>query len=149
MFIGDFNCKIDSKKRVVFPSVFRKQMDGSMQEKFILKKDRFEPMLVLYHIEEWKRQVEKIKEKIDPLIPEHNKLFRGFYYGAAELLLDGSGRLLFPKRLLEQVGITKNIVMAGRDMTIEIWDEQKYYDNEMSNDEYLELVDSVLRDKKE
>ncbi len=148
MFIGDFNCKIDSKNRVAFPSVFKRQMGEHECDKFILKKDRFEPMLVLYHIDEWSRQIEHIKERIDPLIPEHNKLFRSFLFGTAEISLDTNSRLLFPKRLLDQVGISKNIVLAGRDMSIEVWAEDVYYKNDISNDEYLRLVNTVLKENK-
>lgn len=148
MFIGDFNCKIDSKNRVVFPSGLKKQMGEDVQHRFVLKKDRFEPMLILYHIDEWQRQVDKIKESIDPLRPDHNKLFRGFYFGAAEITIDSGGRILLPKRLMDQVSISKDIVMAGRDMSIEIWDEKLYYENDISNEEYLGLLNTVLSEKK-
>ena len=41
-FIGDYSCRLDEKGRVLLPAAFIKQMAGSMQEKFVLKKDIFE-----------------------------------------------------------------------------------------------------------
>ena len=47
-FIGDYTCKLDDKGRVLLPSAFIRQMAGSMQERFVMKKDIFESCLVLY-----------------------------------------------------------------------------------------------------
>jgi MraZ protein len=70
---------------------------------------------VLYTFEEWEKQNEVIRGQINTFNKEHNRFLRGFYRGTAEVILDGSNRLLLPKRLLDEAGIDKDIVLSGQD----------------------------------
>ncbi|MBO7477695.1 MAG: protein mraZ, partial [Salinivirgaceae bacterium] len=90
------------------------------------KKDLFEQCLVMYTSAEWERQNAAIRSQINPFNPEHNRFLRGFYRGTAEIELDNNGRLLLPKRLLDEVGIDKDVVLSGQDTKIELWAESKY-----------------------
>ena len=65
-FIGDYNCKVDVKGRVTFPSSLKKQMNSASDGRFVVKKDIFEQCLVIFPIEEWERQNEIIRSKINP-----------------------------------------------------------------------------------
>src|SRR6056297_4307835 len=132
-FIGDYNCRVDEKGRVTFPSSLKKQMDTASQNRFVVKKDIFEQCLVLYPIEEWERQNAIIRSKINPYNKEHNKFLRNFYRGSAELALDGNNRLLLPRRLLDLISASKEVVMAGQAGKIEIWSAEKYH--QMEEDE--------------
>ncbi len=125
-FIGDYPCKVDAKGRIMLPSALKRQMKSSVEERFVIKKDLFEKCLILFPIEEWERQNRIIRSKINPYKKEHNKFLRGFYKGTAEILLDGNNRFLVPKRLLEIVGINKEVILAGQDGKIEIWDKELY-----------------------
>jgi MraZ protein len=143
-FIGDYNCKADTKGRVLFPATFKKQMASASNEKFVIKKDLFENCLILFPIEEWDRQNKIIRSKINPYNKEHNRFLRGFYRGTAELILDSSNRLLIPKRLLDEVGINKDIVMAGQDAKIEVWAKENY-DKLIENDEeFAQLTEKIM-----
>ena len=75
-FIGEYTCKVDAKGRIMLPSAFKKQMSGSNQEKFVIKKDIFENCLVLFPIDEWERQNRIIRKKINPYKKEHNLFLR-------------------------------------------------------------------------
>ncbi len=144
LFIGDFNCKADAKGRILFPSAFKKQMSSLANERFVIKKDLFEKCLVLYPIEEWERQNKIIRSKINPYNKEHNRFIRGFYKGTAEIILDGNNRMLIPKRLFEQVGITREVVLAGQDGKIEVW-AKELYDNIVENDEeFARLTEKIM-----
>lgn len=144
IFIGDYTCKVDSKGRVLFPSTFKKQMEGDPQDKFVIKKDIFESCLILYPMDEWKRQNEIIRSKINPYNKEHSKFLRAFYKGSAELTLDGNNRLLIPKRLLDQVNIDKELVMAGQDGKIELWAKETYEKAGMEEDDFSNLAEKIL-----
>ena len=37
-FIGEFECKLDTKGRLMLPSGLRKQLDPAAQEKFVLNR---------------------------------------------------------------------------------------------------------------
>ena len=55
-FIGDYDCKIDIKGRILLPSAFLRQLPVKEQDRFVIKKDIFEKCLILYPIEEWTNQ---------------------------------------------------------------------------------------------
>ena len=124
-FIGDYRCKVDAKGRILFPAGLKKQLEEN-GNCFVIKKDLFEQCLVMYTSAEWERQNAAIRSQINPFNPEHNRFLRGFYRGTAEIELDNNGRLLLPKRLLDEVGIDKDVVLSGQDTKIELWAESKY-----------------------
>ena len=145
-FVGDYPCKIDAKGRVLFPAAFKKQLATNANGRFVVKKDIFEKCLVLYSSDEWERQIKIIRSKINPYKKEHARFLREFYKGTAELSLDSNNRLLFPKRLLELVGVSKDIIMAGQDDRIEIWDKGIYESQDMGESDFAGLAEKLLGD---
>jgi MraZ protein len=146
-FIGDYTCKVDSKGRIILPMAIKKQMPAGAQDHFVVRKDIFEKCLVLYSIEDWNRQLEKIRSKINPYNREHNLFFRNFFKGTAELSLDNNNRLLIPKRLFELAGITREVVLAGQDGRIEIWAADIYDKIDMAADEFANLAEKLMGSK--
>ena len=145
-FVGDYPVKVDAKGRVLFPAAFKKQLAENANGRFVVKKDIFEKCLVLYSYDEWERQIKIIRSKINPYKKEHARFLREFYKGTAELTLDVNNRLLFPKRLLELAGIKKDIIMAGQDDRIEIWNKELYEQQMMKEDDFADLAEKLLGD---
>jgi MraZ protein len=143
-FIGDFTCKLDEKGRVLLPAAFIKQMASIMQERFVLKKDIFEPCLVLFPMNEWERQNEILRRNTNPYNREHNKFLRGFFKGTAEITLDSSNRLLIPKRLLDEIDAGREIVMAGQLGRIEIWSADAYDKVESGDESFAQLAEKIM-----
>ena len=143
-FIGDYRCKIDAKGRILFPAGLKKQLeaDGNC---FVIKKDLFEQCLVMYTSAEWERQNEIIRSQINPFNKEHNRFLRGFYRGTAEIELDNNGRLLLPKRLLDEAGIDKDIVLSGQDTKIELWSDSKYDSMAEDENEFAALAEKIMK----
>lgn len=143
-FIGDYNCKVDEKGRVTFPSTLKKQMGSVSQGRFVVKKDIFEKCLVLFPIEEWERQNSIIRSKINPYNKEHNKFLRNFYRGSAEIILDSNNRMLIPKRLLDLANISKEAILTGQDGKIEIWSKELYDSTEEGYDDFAALAEKIM-----
>ena len=143
-FIGDYTSKMDSKGRVIFPSSFKKQMQDAPMGKFVIKKDIFEKCLILYTSEEWKRQNDIIRAKLNPYNKEHNKFLREFHRGTAELNFDTNSRILIPARLLEYAGIEKEIYFSGQDKKIEIWAKDIYENNMQDTDDFALLAEKIM-----
>ncbi|MCD4834345.1 MAG: division/cell wall cluster transcriptional repressor MraZ [Bacteroidales bacterium] len=143
-FIGDYNCKVDEKGRVTFPSTLKKQMGSVSQGRFVVKKDIFEECLVLFPIEEWERQNSIIRSKINPYNKEHNKFLRNFYRGSAEIILDSNNRMLIPKRLLDLANISKEAILTGQDGKIEIWSKELYDSAEEGYDDFAALAEKIM-----
>ena len=143
-FIGDYSCKVDVKGRVILPVAFKKQMPADAQDHFVIRKDIFENCLVLYSIEDWNRQLDKIRKRINPYNREHNMFLRNFFKGTAELTLDNNNRMLVPKRLLDQVGVERDVVLAGQDGRIEIWAADIYAKIDMQAEDFANLAEKLM-----
>ena len=122
-------------------------MTAGAQDHFVVRKDIFERCLVLYSIEDWNQQLEKIRSRINPYKREHNLFLRNFFKGTAELSLDSNNRLLIPKRLLELGGIFRDVVLAGQDGRIEIWASDVYDKIDMPADEFANLAEKLMGSK--
>jgi len=143
-FIGDYQCKIDAKGRLLLPAAFKKQLNTTAPDRFVVKKDIYEPCLVLYPYEEWERQVALIRKHTNPYNKQHSNFLRGFFNGTAEIQLDASNRLLIPKRLLEQAEIESDICMIGIDGKIEIWAEHLYTKLNEKLENFADLAEQIL-----
>ncbi len=143
-FIGDYTCKVDVKGRIILPMAFKKQMPPDARDQFVVRKDIFENCLVLYSIEDWDRQLEKIRGKINPYNREHNKFLRNFFKGTAELTLDTNNRMLVPRRMLEIIGAGRDVVLAGQDGRIEIWAADTYDKIDMPAEDFANLAEKLM-----
>jgi len=143
-FIGDYPCKVDVKGRIILPMAFKKQMPAAAQDHFVVRKDIFENCLVLYAIDDWNRQLEKIRKKINPYNREHNMFLRNFFKGTAELTLDNNNRMLIPKRLMELIGAERDVVLAGQDGRIEIWTASVYETIGMPSEDFANLAEKLM-----
>jgi len=143
-FVGDIRGKVDSKGRVVLPSAFKKKLEGNVA-KFVVKKDIFDNCLVLYPEDEWKRQVEIIRSRINPYNRQHNLFLRKFFKEAVEVELDALNRLLIPKALLESAGIAKDVVFIGEVSKIELWNPDELEKNIISQDDFAKLAEDIFK----
>jgi MraZ protein len=143
-FVGDILCKIDDKGRLSFPSVFKKQVSKQAQNRFVLKKDIFEDCIILYPYDEWEKQIEILRSRLNPYNRQHARFLRQFFKDTAEVGLDNNGRLLLPKRLTEQVGIGNEAYLVGLDSKIEIWSKENYERQGMKDEEFADLAQKLL-----
>jgi MraZ protein len=143
-FIGDYTCKVDVKGRIILPAAFKKQMPADAQDHFVVRKDIFENCLVLFAIEDWNRQLVKIRKKLNPFNREQNMFLRNFFKGTAELSLDNNNRILVPKKLMELIGADRDVVLAGQDGRIEIWAADIYDKIDMPAEDLANLAEKYL-----
>jgi MraZ protein len=143
-FLGDYTCKVDAKGRIILPVAFKKQMPAGASDHFVVRKDIFENCLVLYSLDDWNRQLEKIRKRINPYNREHNMFLRNFFKGTAELTLDNNNRLLIPRRLMDLIGADRDIVLAGLDGRIELWAADAYDKIDMPAHDFADLAEKLL-----
>lgn len=143
-FIGEYDCKLDVKGRLMLPVAFKKQNTGSVQDRYVIKKDIFESCLVLYPMDEWERQTKLIRKKLNPYNKEHNVFLRRFFMGMAEVTLDSNNRMLIPKRLLEEIKADKDVVMAGQMGKIEIWAKDQYSSINVGDHEFASMAEKIM-----
>ena len=140
-FIGEYTVKIDDKGRMVFPSAFKSLMPADGDMRFVIKKDIFEDCLEMYTFEEWEHQSSAVKSRLNFFNRDHAMFWREYMRDRAIVEPDGKvGRISVPKKLLEAIGVNKEVVFSGNDYKIEIWAREKFEADRISNDQYISLA---------
>jgi MraZ protein len=143
--LGEFDCKLDAKGRLMVPSSLKKQLPNVEQDGLIINRG-FEKHLVIYPKNVWQAIVEDLS-KLNAYEQKTREFIRYFTRGATELTLDATGRVNLPKPLLESVGISINteIVLACQFDKIEVWSKTAYealFDQEPEN--FASLAEEVM-----
>lgn len=120
-FLGNIEAKIDSKGRVFLPAVFRKALQASGEEGLVLRKDVFQPCLTLYPQSVWDEQMDTLRSRLNRWNAAHQQIFRQFVSDAEMLSVDGSGRVLLPRRYTAMADIGQEVKFIGMGDTIEVW----------------------------
>jgi len=122
--IGEFECRLDDKSRVILPAGLKKQISPEANDRFVINRG-FENCLVIYPMNDWKITSEEIN-RLNLYNRKNRDFVRYFYRGATELSLDNANRLLLPKQLLSYAGIVRDVVLFAFSNRIEVWARDKY-----------------------
>ena len=142
--IGTYECKVDTKGRLMLPVSLKKQLASVMNNGFVLKRAVFQPCLELYPMNQWELLMQNIN-KLNRFKKKNNDFIRRFTAGVKSVELDGSGRLLISKDLVGFAQISKDIVVTSAVNIIEIWDKDNY--EKAINDaagNFAELAEDVM-----
>ena len=120
-FIGNIDAKVDEKGRVFVPSTFRKILQQEQVEKLILRRDVFQRCLVLFPLDIWNAQVDAIAARTNLFDRRGREALRKFVAGAEVITPDSGGRILLPRRYMDEADIQNEVRFIGMDNTIEIW----------------------------
>jgi MraZ protein len=122
--IGEFECRLDEKSRIILPAALKKQISPEAQDKFVINRG-FEGCLVLYPQNVWKETTDNIN-KLNLFVRDNRRFVRFFYNGATEVSLDSQSRLLLPKSLLGFAAIEKEVILFAYADRIEVWNKTTY-----------------------
>jgi len=142
-FLGEFDCKLDAKGRMMIPSSLKKQLPEAEREGLVINRG-FEKHLVIYTKKEWDRITEELS-KLNSYEKKSREFIRYFTRGATELTLDSANRILFPKALIEYAGIQGELVLSCQLNKIEVWARDAYdaqMDSEPEN--FANLAEEVM-----
>jgi MraZ protein len=117
MFLGEHEHTIDDKGRLTLPAKLR----ASFASGIVLSRG-LDKCVHAYTPERWQQVREETVSSINPLTPEGRMMQRYLFSGASESTLDRQGRVPVPAALAEYAGIGKDVVVAGVDDHLEIWD---------------------------
>jgi len=143
--IGEYECKVDAKGRLLVPSGLRKQFSPEAEGKLYVKRG-IESCLELYQKHDWELVSEKVSN-LNQFVKKNRVFAWKFISGATQLELDSVGRVNLPKNLLEYAGVKKDLVLFAYGNKIEIWDKLSYDSElEMSDDDFAGLAEDVMGD---
>jgi MraZ protein len=123
--IGEYDCKVDTKGRFMFPADLRTQLESLFDHGFVINRNLHQKCLVLYPMKEWEKLNKKLS-KLNRLIKANDVFVRRFTGGATAVMADATGRLLLPKALVDYAEVKNELKVLGSNNVIEIWDKQLY-----------------------
>ena len=123
--IGVYECKVDSKARLMIPAQLKKQLGTALQGSFVVKRSVFHSCLELFTIESWNDVVKDINQ-LNRFVKKNNDFIRMFTAGVKLTDLDSSGRLLIPRDLKSFANIETETVLSSSGNMIEIWNKSNY-----------------------
>ena len=143
-FIGEYTSKIDDKGRMVFPAPRKGVLAPGSDVRFVIKKDLFEPCLQMYTLEEWDKQSAEVKSKLNFFNRQHAIFWREYMRDRDVVEPDAKlGRITVSRKLLDAIGVTKEVVFSGNDFKIEIWAKEEFERKRIPNDEYIAIAESL------
>ena len=137
MFLEEFVHVLDEKGRLTIPAKFRAGLsDGLVITRGI---DR---CLVVYPLEEWNRLAERVSAL--PMTNRSARAFRRLVFAGAHHATpdkDKQGRVLIPPRLREYANLEGEVVIAGLNTHIEIWNPEAWAQEREHIEEDEDAVD--------
>jgi len=143
--LGEFECRLDSKSRLALPAALKKQLAPAAEGRFVINRG-FEKHLSLYPFNEWEVITTELS-RLNLYVKKNREFVRYFHRGATELMLDNSGRLLLPKRLLNYAGIEEEVILLAYANRIECWDV-RLYDSLLAQEpvDFAKLAEEIMGD---
>ena len=143
-FIGEYTSKIDDKGRMVFPAPLKGVLPPGSDMRFVIKKDLFEPCLQMYTMEEWEHTSAEVKSKLNFFNRQHAIFWREYMRDRDVVEPDAKlGRITVSRKLLDAIGVTKEVVFSGNDFKIEIWAKEEFEKRRIPNEEYIAIAESL------
>jgi MraZ protein len=120
MFIGEYEHSLDEKKRISLPKAFR----ASLGKKVVMTRG-LDNCLFVYSRSAWEKVAAKLQD-LSFAQADTRGFNRFILSGAAEVEVDGAGRVLIPDHQKDFAGLKKNVVFAGVSDRVEIWDKSRW-----------------------
>jgi MraZ protein len=138
MFYGEYGYKIDEKGRVPVPPRFRNALkDG------VVLTPGAEKCLTVYTVIEWKKLSATLTGSALTR-SKMRKLSRALFATAFSTRIDGQGRIPIPAPLREHAGMIDEVVIAGANNYLEIWDKALWEEEKKESQEQAwQIIESL------
>ena len=124
MFLGEYTHSLDNKGRLTIPAKFRNAFANGL----VVTRNPADSCLLVFPRGEWDKLAEKVSAL--PLTDPSSAAFRRAVFSAAEdLEPDGQGRVLLSQRLRDYAIIDGDVVVAGMNKFIELWNPSAWEEN--------------------
>jgi MraZ protein len=138
MFYGEFDYKVDEKGRVPVPPRFRNLLKDGM-----VLAPGAEKCITVYTIPEWKKLATTLTDS--PVTrSKMRRLSRSLFATAFNTNADGQGRIAIPAPLREHAEIVDEVVIAGVNNTLEIWNKLLWEEEKsISQEQAWQIIESL------
>jgi MraZ protein len=140
MFSGEFEYKIDEKGRVPIPPKFRRELkDG------VVLASGSEQCINAYSVAEWNKLAGTLTS--GPIAASKlRRLNRALFATAFSLNIDNQGRIALPVPLREYAGIEDEVIIAGVNTYLELWNKEQWESEKaISQEQAWQIIESLER----
>ncbi len=123
MFTGEFEYRVDEKGRVPIPPKFRTE---ELKKEGVVLCPGMEKCISIYPSSEWKKIADSLTSSSAIIPSKMRKLNRAIFALSFVTEIDGQGRIIVPSQLRQFAGINDEVVVAGLNSYIEMWDKQRW-----------------------
>ncbi|MDX6482128.1 MAG: transcriptional regulator MraZ [Gaiellaceae bacterium] len=121
MLLGEYEHTLDDKNRLTLPAKFRRAFeDGCVVSR------GFDGCLSAWTPEGWDNYRGSTLATLNLLSREQRQLHRYLLSGATDTTPDKQGRVLIPPTLLDHAKLGRDVVVAGVNDHLEIWDRDAW-----------------------
>lgn len=125
MFRGINSLNLDAKGRFAIPTKYRESLKSGCASQLVITVDPNDPCLFIYPAPEW-QEIERKLMTLPTFDPAARRMQRLLVGHAAEVDMDGQGRILLPPPLREFAKLNKHAVLIGQGGRFELWDEERW-----------------------
>ena len=130
MFFGEFNYKLDEKGRVSIPPRFRRELkDG------VVLAPGVERCINIYSLSKWK-ELSSVLTGSSLAPSKMRRLTRAIFATAFSTSFDRQGRVALPIPLREHAEIVDEVVIAGVNTYLEIWNKLLWEEEKVISQEH-------------
>ncbi len=140
MFLSRFGHTIDNKGRLTIPAKYRTSLAAG-----VVVTRGIDRCLYIYPLGEWERLAEKVRQL--PLTKKDARAFvRLLFSAAADCIPDKQGRVLIPAYLREYADLQDEVIIAGLDNRVEVWNPGAWEQNNSELEQDAEALAEKLGD---
>jgi MraZ protein len=132
---------LDAKSRLSIPARYRTAFASGI----VLAKDS-DACLSAWTPEVQEQIIDRALQGKNPLGSEYKAIQRYFQSNSFDLELDSAGRVIVPPPLVEHAGIEKEVVVAGVGDHLEVWNRERWREEQSSLEGSIREVTEGLGD---
>jgi len=117
MLLGEYEHTIDDKNRLTLPAKFRRAFEDG-----IVVTRGLDGCIYAWPPSAWESYRDTTLSELHPLSQQGRRMRRHFFSGASETAPDKQGRVSLPPALLQHAKLGRDVVVAGVNDHLEIWD---------------------------
>jgi len=140
MFYGEFEYKLDQKGRVPIPPKFRRELKEGM-----VLAPGIEKCIIIYPRAEWNKLATTLTSgSVTP--SKLRRLNRAIFATAFSTSIDAQGRIALPVPLREYAEIVDEVIIAGANAYLELWNKVHWEEEKASSQEQAwQIIESLER----
>lgn len=120
MFLGDSSLNLDAKGRLAIPAKYRAGLADCCASRVVVTASPWDACLWLYPFNEW-ADIARNVARLPEAFPANRDVKRMVLGHAADLEMDGQGRILLPASLRQHADMDKEVMLIGQYHKCEIW----------------------------